>query len=299
MKCKSAVIALLLLACSAYAATHTLTSHVVTAGQGGSTSLFISNCDLQNGPNRQPTKIFIENPLSQMMSVHYQYRDLPSGTWKSGGKLCDIPASQFLQCDTTLLIVKGGTGNGTFEEPLIHLVGTSDAAPGDTYEADLPYSVTHFTGSTEGRFITQLGERSSEFTQAQSQCTANPACCDQTSRDAIDAADQAIQRGNAAILVCNLTQAYENIMLAETKTDNATARISTCLASAPSPTPAGTPSGTQTPAATQTPHQSPAATGTPAATATPAPTAAPRSGGICPLGLALMLGGLGLLLLRR
>ena len=295
MDLKFPVLALLLLACSTYAAVHPLTSHTV-----GSTSLFVSNCDLQSGPNRQRATIFVENPLQQMMSVHYEYRDLPSGTWISGGKLCDVPAAQFLQCDTTLIIAKGGTGNGTFEEPLIHLIGTSDAAPGDTYEANLSYSVTHFTGEHEGVFITQLGERATEFGQVQSLCTANPACCDQPARDAIDVADQAIQQGNAAILVCNLTKAYDSIMLAEGKTDNATSRINTCLAAGPSPTltPAGTPSGTQTPAPTQTPGQSPTATSTPAATPTPAPTAIPK-GGICPLGLAFILGGAGLLLLRR
>lgn len=293
MDAKLMAIALLVLACTAYAATRTLNAHVV-----GSTNLMISNCDLLDGPTKVRTKIYIENSLPQFMAVNYEYRDLPSGTWKSGGKLCNIPAGQFMHCETNLLIAKGGTGNGTFEEPLLRLIGTSEAAPGDTYEANLSFSVTHFTGEREGQLSSRLSGLSDELGQARASCTANPSCCNQATRDMIDAADQGIRSGNAAVMVCNLTQAYDTILLAESNADNATNNINTCLASVPSPTPTltQTPAVTRTPAATQTPQ----VTGTPVGTQTAAPTTTPApKSSICPLGLVLLFGPLGVAIFRR
>jgi len=292
MNAKFSLLALLLLACGACAAVHTINAHVL-----GSSNVRIANCDIVSGPSRVRTQVYIENPLSQFMAVNYEYKDLPTGTWKSGGKLCNVPAGQFQNCEATVQVALGGTGNGTSEGTLLHLIATSDAAPGDTYETELSYTITHFVGDREAQFTTGLAARTVEFNESQALCLASPSCCDQTARNQIDLADQAIQRANTAIPVCDLQGAYDAIVQAEHATDNATARINACLAAGPTPTPAVTrsPAGNQTPSGTQTPAQT-ATPVIPPTTPTPTPTPAPSA---CPLGLALLFGGLGIVMVRR
>ena len=266
----TALLVLMSLALLSSATEHELVAHITSA-----TSLDIANCGT-SGPSRVTVTIFVENPLSQLMAVNYEFFNNDTNSWQSGGKLCNLAPGEFIQCTGTVELTLGGKGNSTFAANMIRLTGTSDAAPSDAYTKRLSFTIRHFTSDREQTMLDKKRTQDASFAELQGLCTAHPTCCMQAQRDSIDTADGLLLNASSQISSCRLADAYSTLISAESILNSISQTIGSCAAAA-----------TPTPSQTQT--------ATPTRTPTPSPTGSPQAGaGICPLGIGILFSAIGL-----
>jgi hypothetical protein len=261
-----------------------------------SPSFEVSNCAFTSGPVRVPVTFFIENGLDQLLGVNYSYFDNSTGTWKEAGKMCNIPPNEQTQCGGNISFTLGGSGNGTFTSDMVRLTATSDAFPGDTFVKTFKLTVRHYVGEREGSLLVQMDGQVTALEAARSQCENTTACCGPQLTAGLDSADALLSGAADSLRECDFSGMLSKLQNAESVIDGAAAQIANCTPAA-SPTPARTPTpqATQTPASTQTATPEPQETQNPA-TPEPSETEVPVDGpsnSSCPLGLALLLGGLG------